>query len=289
MTLAVIRESASASQLGSSLELSLWRKRTKGASSGLSLKAALDYGRLGWSVIPVAPGGKRPLLRWEVFQHRRADAPEIADWFQRWPEANIAVVTGIISGLVVLDLDPRHGAEASLERLQQAHGPLPDTVEVRTGGGGRHLYFAHPGDVTRNRVGLLPGIDLRGDGGYVVAPPSIHGSGEPYRWVRSPEVLYPLPLPPWLLHSADGEPTPHGQPLSYWRRLLREGATEGSRDDTLAALAGHLLRHGVDPEVAAELLFAWSAVRCRPPLPEPELLRVLDSILRTVHEERGGG
>jgi hypothetical protein len=268
------------------LELSLWRKKASGSGSGLSLKAALDYGRLGWSVIPVEPSGKRPMLGWQVYQYRRAEVPEIAEWFQRWPEANIAIVTGIVSGLVVLDLDPRHGVAASLEQLKRAHRSLPDTVEASTGGGGRHLYFAHPGEVTRNRVGLLPGIDLRGDGGYVVAPPSVHGSGEAYRWVRSPEVLHPVPLPLWLLQQPAGETSPQGHPLSYWRRLLRDGVAEGARNDSIASLAGHLLRHGVDPQVVTELLLTWNGAHCRPPLAEAEVVRTVESIAR-IHQRQG--
>lgn len=255
----------------------MWRKKASGSDSGLSLKAALDYVRLGWSVIPVAPRGKRPLLPWQVYQYRRADVPEIAGWFQRWPDANIAVVTGIVSGLVVLDLDPRHGAGESLAQIHREHGSLPDTVEASTGGGGRHLYFAHPGDITHNRVGLLPGIDLRGDGGYVVAPPSIHGSGEHYRWVRSPEVLYPLPLPGWLLSEGRA---PHGHSRAHWRRLVRDGVGEGERNNSVASLAGHLLRQGVDPDVVEELLWAWNLARCRPPLDEAEVSRTVQSIAR---------
>ena len=259
----------------------LWRKKTSGSLSGLLLKAALDYGRLEWSVIPIEPRGKRPLIPWEVYQHRRPEVPEIAEWFARWPDANIAIVTGVVSGLVVLDLDPRHDAEASLEQLQRVHGPLADTVEALTGGGGRHLYFAHPGSITHNRVGIAPGIDLRGDGGYVVAPPSIHATGEPYRWTHPPDVRYPAPLPGWLLHSAPQETTHHGHPLAYWRRLLREGVAEGERNNTLASLAGHLLHYGVDPEVTAELLLTWNVARCRPPLDEAEVLRTVESIVRT--------
>ena len=267
----------------------MWRKKSSGAASGLSLKAALDYGRLGWSVIPIEPRGKRPLLRWQAFQYRRADVPEIAEWFQRWPDANIAVVTGIVSGIVVLDLDPRHGAQESLEQLQGLHGTLPETVEAHTGGGGRHLYFAHPGDVTRNRIAMAPGIDLRGDGGYVVAPPSIHASGEPYRWARSPEVLYPVALPPWLRELVSERHPAQGNPLSHWRRLLREGVGEGERNSSIASLAGLLLHDGVDPEVVTELLLCWNAVRCRPPLEESEVLRTVESISRLHQNEQGEG
>lgn len=242
------------------------------------MKAALDYGRLGLSVIPIESRGKRPLIRWEVYQYRRTDAAEIAEWFRRWPDANIAVVTGIVSGLVVLELDPTQGADVSLAELAREHGPFPETVEARTGGGGRHLYFAHPGDITSNRVGFVRGIDLRGDGGYVVAPPSVHASGEPYRWERSPEVCRLAPLPDWVRAALDDWTRP-GHPLSHWRRLLREGVPEGERNNTLAALAGHLLHHGIDGEVATELLLSWNVTRCRPPLEPEEVVRAIESIV----------
>lgn len=257
----------------------MWRKRDSGSSSGLLLKAALDYGRLGWSVIPVEARGKRPLIRWQVYQSRRADPLEIAEWFRRWPDANVAVVTGVVSGLVVLDLDPRHGAAESLQRLQREHGPIGETVEAVTGGGGRHLYFAHPGEIVRNRVGLAPGVDLRGDGGYVVAPPSVHASGAPYRWTCSPDVFPLASLPAWLVRLLSGG-SHRARPLTEWRGLVREGVAEGERNDTIASLAGHLLWHDIDPEVAAELLLAWNAARCRPPLDEAEVLRTVASITR---------
>jgi hypothetical protein len=247
------------------------------------LKAALDYGRLGWSVIPIESRGKRPLIRWQVYQHRHPDTTEVATWFQRWPDANIAVVTGIGSGLVVLDLDPRHGADASLQQLERKYGPIAKTVEARTGGGGRHLYFAHTRDMLHNRVGIAPGVDLRGDGGYVVAPPSVHASGEPYRWDCSPVVCPLAPLPEWL-REAPEERSRRGRPLSHWRRLLREGVAEGERNNSIASLAGHLLWHGVDPEIATELLLTWNEARCCPPLEPQEVVRTVASITR-LHEQ----
>jgi hypothetical protein len=251
------------------------------------MKAALDYGRLGWSVIPVEPRGKRPLVRWQVYQHRLPDATEVAEWFRRWPDANIAVVTGVVSGVVVLDLDPRHGADASLQELEHQHGLITETVEARTGGGGRHLYFAHPGGMLHNRVGLAPGVDLRGDGGYVVAPPSVHASGESYRWERSPAVCPLASLPDWLSGASD-EQSRRGHSLSHWRRLLREGVAEGERNNRIASLAGHLLWHGVDPEVATELLLAWNATRCRPSLESEEVVRTVASITR-LHQQGEDG
>jgi hypothetical protein len=250
------------------------------------MKAGLDYGRLGWSVIPIEPRGKRPLVRWQVYQHRRPEATEIAEWFRRWPNANIAIVTGVVSGLVVLDLDPRHGADASRQELERKHGAIPETVEARTGGGGRHIYFAHPGELLHNRVGLAPGVDLRGDGGYVVAPPSVHASGEPYRWERSPDVCLLAPLPDWL-GAATEDGRGRGHSLSHWRRLLRDGVAEGERNNSIASLAGHLLWHGVDPEVATELLLAWNATRCRPPLEPEEVARTVASITRLRQQGEG--
>lgn len=146
------------------------------------LDAALAYRRRGWSVIPVEPHAKRPLLAWRAFQTRLASEAEVAVWYRQYPEANVAIVTGALSGLVVLDVDPRHGGEASLAAFESTHGPLPPTLESLTGGGGRHLYFRHPGEHCPNRVGLEPGLDLRGDGGCIVAPPSIHPSGRAYAW-----------------------------------------------------------------------------------------------------------
>lgn len=264
----------------------MFRKRTShDSTSGLMLKAALDYGRLGWSFIPITPRGKRPLIPWEEYQHRRPAPTEAVDWYRRWPNANIAVVTGAVSGLVVLDLDPEHGADASLARLEEVHGPLVKTVEVRTGGGGRHFYFAHPGDVIRNRIGLAPGIDLRGDGGYVVAPPSIHACGAIYRWERSATFCLLESLPEWLRGSHEHQDK-HGHPLSHWRRLLRDGVTEGQRNTTIASLAGHLLNHHVDPEVTMELLLSWNITGCRPPLEPEEVARTVDSITRIHQREQ---
>jgi hypothetical protein len=241
-----------------------------------------DYLARGWSIIPIRPGDKRPLVRWEEFQHRRPSEDEARGWLRAWPEAGIGIVTGAISGLVVLDVDPRHGGDASLERLEREHGRLPVTLEARTGSGGRHLYFAHPGGLVRNKAALAAGIDLRGDGGYVVAPPSLHASGRRYAWVedRAPASARPAPLPAWLLRQAVETPGRVGHPLAHWRRLTREGVPEGQRNSTLASLAGHLFWHGVDATVVLELLLCWNRERCRPPLADDEVAGVVESITR---------
>jgi len=245
-------------------------------------EAINDYNRRGWSVIPIRPGDKRPLVRWEEYQHRCPSHEEARRWLRAWPETGVAIVTGAISGLIVLDIDLRHGGDAALAHLENEHGRLPTTVECRTGGGGRHLYFAHPGVLTRNKVGLASGVDLRGDGGYVVAPPSLHESGLRYAWVegRGPASVAIAPLPDWVLRQVVEEPARRGHPIAYWRRLVADGVPAGERNNTIASLAGHLLRHGVNAAVVMELLICWNRVRCRPPLADDEVAAVVTSIRR---------
>ena len=246
------------------------------------LATALQFARYHWSVIPMRARDKRPLIKWLEFQQRRASENEINDWYQQWPDANVGIVTGVISGLVVLDIDPRHGGKQSLAQWEQAHDPLPLTLEARTGGGGRHVYFKHPGGVIHNRAGMAPGIDLRGDGGCVVAPPSIHGSGKAYAWLRGhgPAKAALAELPGWLLRLMRSDAKTPGHSLEHWRHLIRKGVAEGVRNNTIASLSGHLLWHGVDADVVMELLLCWNRIRCSPPLGDDEVLHTVLSISR---------
>ena len=253
-------------------------------------EAALNYLARGWSVIPVLERKKRPLVNWQEYQHSRATAAEVRSWFERSPNANVGVVTGAVSGLVVADVDPRHDGDESLLRLERQHGSLPRTVEAVSGSGGRHLYFAHPGGHVHNRVALAPGIDLRGDGGMIVVPPSLHACGVRYAWRegRAPDEVALAPLPAWLLGEVILLHGRLGHPLSYWRQLVAEGVAEGSRNNTLASLSGHLLWHGVDPEVVVELLLCWNRERCRPPLSDDEVMRTVQSITQ-LHRRKEQG
>lgn len=246
--------------------------------------AALDYAARGWSVVPLRPGDKRPLIAWEALQEHAASAETVGKWYDRWPDANVGIVTGAISHLVVLDVDPKHGGAESLERLEREHGPLADTVESISGGGGRHLYFRHPGSEVSNRAGLRPGLDLRGDGGYIVAPPSVHPNGRRYAWRdgRSPAEREPAAMPFWLL---DPHGVRAGRRLADWRSLVREGVPEGERNSTVASLTGHLLWHEVDPEIVLELMLGWNRLRCRPPLDDDEVAQVVRNIAH-LHEKR---
>jgi len=246
--------------------------------------AAASYLARGWSILPIRASDKRPLLRWERLGTTRPTEAEVADWFRRWPQANIGIITGEISNLVVIDVDPKHGGDESLARLQRRLGELPLTVEAKTGGGGRHLYFLHPDVMVRNRAGLAQGIDVRGDGGYVVAPPSVHPSGNRYSWVphHSPDERPLAALPRWLLGPIGARA---GRSLANWRRLITEGVAQGERNSTIASLTGHLLWHRVDPAVALELLLAWNRMHCRPPLEDWEVAQVVESITRLHQDE----
>jgi hypothetical protein len=253
------------------------------------LAAALAYRAHDWSVIPVEARGKRPLVAWREFQQRIATATEVERWFERWPHANVGIVTGRVSGIVVVDIDPRHGGLESVKRWERVQGALAPTVQAVTGGGGRHLYFAHPGAPLSNRVAVRPGIDLRGDGGCVVAPPSVHPNGRRYAWApgHAPGEARLAPLPSWFREVV--RVAAHASPgRLHWRRLVREGVDQGQRNATLASLTGHLLRRGVDPDVALELILAWNRVHCRPPLADDEAARVVQSITR-LHERESDG
>ena len=163
------------------------------------LKAALSYARRGVPVFPCEPGGKRPLT-YSGFWDATTEMRRIEAWWSRWPLANVGVPTGGRSGLLVLDVDPRGGGLESLASLEK-DAPLPGTARARTGGGGIHVFFRYPaGQKVGNSAGALgPGLDVRGEGGYVVVPPS--RTQGPYEWIdRSP-----LAEAAWLLEHLSEE------------------------------------------------------------------------------------
>lgn len=164
------------------------------------LDAALDYARRGWPVFPCRPGDKRPATR-NGFKDAVTDAKRIRDWWRRRADYNVGITTGEVSGLVVLDVDPRSGGDETLAKLEAEHGRLPATVTAQTGGGGRHLLFEHPGGKVKCRAHALGrGLDVKADGGYIVAPPSLHASGRRYAWAEGldPDSIGIAALPGWL-------------------------------------------------------------------------------------------
>jgi hypothetical protein len=159
------------------------------------LPDALAYAELGWPVFPCAPKAKRPLTA-RGFKDATRAAETIHEMWARWPDANLGVVTGEPSGFWVLDVDGDKGSR-SLDELQSTHGELPKTAEARTGRGGRHLLFRHVGERVRNRTRFRPGLDIRGEGGYIVAPSS--ETVAPYEWARDPRQLPIAAAPDWVL------------------------------------------------------------------------------------------
>ncbi len=174
---------------------------------------ALYYASLDWAVFPVhgtkngrctcgnaecPDEGKHPRSK-HGFKDATTHEAKIRSWWSKWPEANIGIATGAVSGIVVIDVDPAHGGNDSLEAAKKSLGPLSAGPVARTGGGGRHLVVAYPGRRIPSRRGLAPGIDIRGDGGYIVAPRSVHASGETYEWEIPPDKLSAPQLPEtWL-------------------------------------------------------------------------------------------
>src|SRR5690606_13129278 len=148
------------------------------------MQAALEYARRGWRVFPCRPGDKRPMKGFRWRDEATIDEETIKRWWKRWPEANIGLATGggrDGDGVVELDVDGEEGKRC-LRELEVAYCPLPRTLEARTGGGGRHIFFKAPNwyiPNSANKIGRK--LDIRGDGGYIVAPPSIHRSGKRYR------------------------------------------------------------------------------------------------------------
>ncbi len=178
------------------------------------LDAALSYANAGYHVFPIyeirddgtcACGsecnspGKHPRTKHGLYE-ATTDHGQILDWWSEWPNANVGIRTGPESKLLVLDVDPKSGGGASLDQLSKKLNGFPPTRRVHTGGGGLHLYFRYPSERIGNSVGkLAPGIDIRGDGGYVVAPPSNHASGD--RYCEDPEYVESFEFPDPLLVS----------------------------------------------------------------------------------------
>ncbi len=253
-----------------------------------SLEAALWYGERGIPVFPVwwvengvcacgrpcSSPAKHPMTA-GGFKDATTHPATIRRWWGRYPRANIAGVCGAESGVVVLDVDPRHGGEESLAVLEREHGPLLPGPKVRTGGGGWHYYFRHPGGRVAPAVGLRPGLDLRADDSYALLPPSGHVSGGVYTWeVPLDGANLPL-LPPWILKAATSRPA---------RETTAPGEDgpipEGQRNVALTSIAGSFRRLRASEETILTQLRQDNAARCQPPLPDHELEAIAQSVAR---------
>ena len=227
--------------------------------------AAADYRRVGWCPIPIQRGTKHPALdKLDPYLSRPATAEELRSW--SWP--GVGLVTGPVSGVLVLDVD---GLEGESELKKYGH---PATPMARTPSGGMHLYFKHPEHHVRTRIKVAPGLDVKASGGYVVAPPSAGPNGQSYEWVLSPDEAELADPPEWLM-----------------RLLARERAKEpagpvggrippGKRNDVLASLAGTMRRRGMGEGEILAALQVTNEQRCQPPLEAEEVAKIAASVAR---------
>ncbi len=246
-----------------------------GASSAPVFAAARPLAARGWAVFPC--DGKRPRTD-HGLHDATTDQDKLDHWQQIWPDANIGLSTGDASGVFVVDVDGEDGAD-TLHELELQHGELPATVEALTGRG-RHVYFKHPGKDMRNTAGKLgAGLDTRGDGGYVIAPPSTHENGRMYMWVadHGPDDVELAELPGWLAEQLS-RPAPSSS--SSNGSVPDEAVLEGARNAHLASLAGSMRKRGMTPDAIAAALQTENELRCRPPLNEREVNRIAESVGR---------
>lgn len=252
-----------------------------------SFHFAAEYFDRGWSVLPLS--GKRPAISsWLEYQERRAGLSELRRWFKSG-RANVGVVTGTLSGLVVVDCDTPEDAN-----FWKASFPL-SPLAVLTGRGGSHFYYRYPlGEHVFNRAGLLSRkIDLRGQGGYVVAPPSRHPNGSQYCWQGSDD--YCLDALPYFstawINRDDAPPTPVSftdlrSPRSYLRSIQAVSG-QGGHNQTFRA-ACKLRDAGLTPDEALDELLIWNRSNASPPWSVEELLHKVKSAYQAAKKMGGG-
>jgi hypothetical protein len=278
---------------------------------------ALQYLGKGLSIIPLKSPSmvshnlspkefirqcKVPLVGWKEFQNRLPTEQEVSIWFNKWPDANIGIITGKISGLVVFDLDSEHAVQYA-----EDEGGFPDTPKVKTGKGYHH-YLRYPGFEVRNDVRKELDIDIRADGGYVVAPPSFHGSGRQYEWEDCSSIfdIDLAPCEPWMIDylkevanspskpAKETSPKPSevnntaSEPATNdpYADIIKNGAQQGNRNHSAARLIGHLLGKGNDETVVWEMIKQWNAAKNKPPLDHTELRNTFESI-RDLNSQNG--
>jgi hypothetical protein len=226
-----------------------------------------------WSVMPVEPGGKKPLVDWKSYQEERCAESDLSAWWDKWPKANVGIITGKISGVTVVDIDTDKGKATIAPYIKDLKTPTAKTQK-----GGMHLYFQYVPGLT-NSVRRLDGIDLRNDGGFVVAPPS-RGMWGNYEWVKGLElgIVTPAPMPPALVEAFKNPAKQEAQPT---QRVVDAAAfDQGKRNDTLFHYALSLARGGHTTEDGLLSMLGPLNKLCQPPLPHGDLLTIVRSALR---------
>lgn len=265
------------------------------------LAAALSYAARGWRVLPVEPCGKVPITA-HGCKDATVDAGTIRGWWRATPNANVAIATGAESDIVVLDVDTKDDkrGDRTLVDLIAAHGPIGDTLHAITGSGGDHYFFTHPGGRIGNSAGKLgAGLDTRGDGGFVVAAPSIHACGERYAWCEGgslqmlPAWLLALLLPP-VRPAAPARPVRDrprielaGRASAYLSRMPASVSGQGGHQAAYAAAVALVCGFGLTPVDALDLLEHEFNPRCDPPWSRRELEHKIDSADRANRVGRG--
>ncbi len=226
--------------------------------------------------------GKHPRIKnWN--EEATTDAAKIKAWWEKTPSANIGIPMGERSGLVALDVDTRHGGDGSLAMLMDEFAILPETITATTGGGGKHYIFKYTEELAlKNVVGFRDGLDIRTQGGMIVAAPSIHHSGKQYAWDsgKSPFEMQAADMPAWLVE----EIRKVGTKLTVKKKAAdpapRKKISEGGRNNHLTSLAGALRRKGIGEDGIVATLRAENRDRLDPPLDDETVVAIAKSITR---------
>jgi putative DNA primase/helicase len=232
------------------------------------MEYALSYANQGYAVFPLQPNGKNPLTE-HGFKDASRDPTVIQAWWSKWPEANVGIATGRISGIVVLDVDRKHGVDGV---VSAAELDLPPTLVIKTPSGGYHLFYkAPPGVIVPRRIGVKPGLDVLGEGGYVVAAGS-WVNGCVYAIVRNRPIA---DCPEALINLAGRQNT---NLATTPEDTSKVGA--GKRNQYLTSLGGKLRRIGFSTDELVAALLVINTTRCEPPVSEAEVRRTAASVAR---------
>lgn len=211
------------------------------------------------------------------------ETSQIIEWWNKWPDANIGIACGEISNITVLDIDikPLSDGRITLTELEFLNGKLPLTPIQNTGSGGCHIFFDYEPSL-KNIVAFLPGLDIRNNGGYIVAAPSIHNSGSSYSWMKSHHIkdIQISKMPIWLLEKADLNNREAKSSAiknnDKWINILK-GITEGGRNNAATSLAGYLFYKKIDLSILVWIMEQWNKNNS-PPLDGKELENIILSI-----------
>jgi len=226
--------------------------------------AAVGFAAAGRVVFPVdVEAGKRPRVRWGQLQPGPWHELQVRCWWRKWRDAGIGLRTG--DGLAVIDIDPRHGG--------QIDPSWPATLTARTRSGGWHLYYRAAVPVRCSAGVVAPGVDVRGEGGFVVAPPTPGWS-----WLND-AALAELPRLRAEERGASGRRM-SGTTGTGQRFEILDEVAEGGRNQYLARMVGWLLSQGIGPDDAEALVEDYNAVACKPPLDCDEVSAIVASIAR---------